>query len=113
MVETQQLVFVIILIFTTVQTGLNGRAVAYTGDPVEFTGSERGVSSEAFHGAPDAAACFHNTATGGHFYSSNSEVNAGGVGVIEIDASGEVVGYFRTLSGTSRNCGGGKTPWYV
>ena len=98
----------------TLQVGLNGRAIAYSGDAVSFTGAQSGTSAEKFHRLPDAAACFSNPITGGHFYSSNSETKrekGGGVGVIEFNASGEVIGYFRTLTGTSRNCGGGKTPW--
>lgn len=93
------------------QVGLNGREIAYSGFPVEYSGALRGRSKKNFHFAPDAAACFANPVTGGHFYSSNSEVDGGGVGVIEMDSSGEVIGYFRSLWGTNRNCGGGKTPW--
>ena len=95
------------------QVGLSGRAIAYAGEHVSLTGPRGGASSETFHRLPDAAACFANPSSGGHFYSSNSEREgkAGGVGVIEFDASGEVIGYFRTLTGTSMNCGGGKTPW--
>jgi len=47
-------------------------------------------------------------------YVSNSETYAssgGGVGAIEFDSVGKVVAYYRILSGTNRNCGGGKSPW--
>lgn len=94
-------------------TGMTGRAIAYTGDKVEFTDGSNGRSVDNFHGAPDAAGCFPS-ANGGFYYASNSERSSssgGGVAVIEFDSKGEVIDYFRTLSGTTRNCGGGKTPW--
>ena len=37
----------------------------------------------------------------------------GGVGAIVFNANGEVVDYAKLLRNTSRNCSGGKTPWYV
>ncbi len=44
---------------------------------------------------------------------SNSEVGsgAGGAGAISFDATGNTNGGYRILSGTSRNCAGGPTPW--
>jgi secreted PhoX family phosphatase len=49
-------------------------------------------------------------ATGGWAYVSNSESSTqGGVGALYFDAAGQVTGYQRLLSGTQRNCGGGKT----
>lgn len=91
-------------------TGMDGRAIAYAGDRVAFTNGSGGQSSSNFHGRPDGAMIFPS-ATGGFYYSSNSENSFGGVGVIEFDANGEVIDYYQTLSGTSRNCGGGPTPW--
>jgi secreted PhoX family phosphatase len=95
-------------------TGLSGRAIAYSGYPVEFTGPVEGQSTINFHWNPDGAMIFPNVATGGFYYASNSEIHSrtgGGVGVLEFDANGEVIDYYRTLTGTSRNCGGGPTPW--
>ncbi len=37
--------------------------------------------------------------------------NAGGVGAIRFDASGEVIDAYRILDNTSINCAGGATPW--
>jgi len=89
-----------------------GRAIAYSFQKVPYTDGSNGQSSQTFHDDPDAAGCFPS-ASGGFYYSSNAEVGSrgGGVGVIEFDGNGEVIGYKRTLSGTSDNCGGGKTPW--
>ena len=44
---------------------------------------------------------------------SNSEVEGGGggVGAITFDKNGKVIGYRRLLTGTERNCNGGKTDW--
>jgi secreted PhoX family phosphatase len=53
---------------------------------------------------------FEDTATGGWIYVSNSESSSnGGVGAITFDSEGNVIGYQRILSGTRRNCGGGKS----
>lgn len=97
----------------TMSTGMDGRAIAYSGQRVRYTnGSGTGQSSLRFHSRPDGAGVFAST-NGGFYYVSNSEVDAnagGGVYVLEFDANGEVINYFRTLS-SSYNCGGGKTPW--
>ena len=44
-------------------------------------------------------------------YVSNAEVGGGrgGVGSITFNADGEVIDYEMIVTGTSRNCGGGKT----
>ena len=45
-------------------------------------------------------------------YVSNSESGTdGGVGAIYFDCQGRVTEYKRLLTGTRRNCGGGKTFW--
>ena len=50
---------------------------------------------------------------GGWVYASNSELGtgAGGVGAVRFAADGTVNGAYRVLSGTNRNCAGGRTPW--
>ena len=48
------------------------------------------------------------------YYVSNSEVSrkrGGGVYTLEIDANGNIVDYFVVMTNTSKNCGGGRTPW--
>jgi hypothetical protein len=57
-------------------------------------------------------AVFEDKDTGGWIYVSNSESSSdGGVGAITFDSQGRIIGYKRILTGTQRNCGGGKT-WY-
>lgn len=88
-----------------VPEGFIGRVVATSGELVPGTG-------HVWHGAPDGGACF-GTGDGGWIVVSNSEIGdgQGGVGAIEFDADGSVVAARTILSGTSRNCAGGPTPW--
>ncbi len=85
--------------------GFTSRVVARTGTAVAN-------STYVWHGSPDGGACFA-TAGGGWVYVSNSEIGSsgGGVGAIQFAATGAVSGGYRILSGTSRNCAGGPTPW--
>jgi hypothetical protein len=91
-------------------TGLKSKLIATKSTAVQFP--KGGQSSESFHSAPDAGACFAHPTSGGWVYVSNSEAGSGsgGVGAIEFDADGDAVSYNRPVRGTSRNCGGGKTP---
>ncbi len=86
-------------------SGFSSRIVATSGSLVPG-------SSYLWHGAPDGGACFP-TGSGGWVYVSNSEVGsaAGGAGAIRFDATGNITGAYRILSGTTRNCAGGPTPW--
>ena len=85
--------------------GFTSRVVATSGSTVPGT-------TYSWHGAPDGGACFP-VAGGGWTYVSNSELSSGtgGVGVLRFSAAGAVVGAYRILSGTTRNCAGGATPW--
>ena len=85
--------------------GFTSRVVATTGSAVPGT-------SYVWPAAPDGGACFPVT-DGGWVYVSNSEVDAGGGGasMVRFDGAGTVVEARRILSGTSRNCAGGPTPW--
>jgi Bacterial protein of unknown function (DUF839) len=90
--------------------GLTSRLIAVTGQPVKFANGKQ--SNVPFHSLPDGAAVFVDPKTKNYKYVSNSEdENDGGVGSITFDRKGNVIGYDRLLSGTKRNCGGGKTFW--
>ncbi|MCI0340788.1 MAG: PhoX family protein [Planctomycetales bacterium] len=86
--------------------GFTSRIVAQSGSAPVTT------STYLWHAAPDGGAVF-GTSGGGWIYVSNSEVatGGGGVGALQFDASGTVVGATSILSGTDRNCAGGRTPW--
>ena len=95
-------------------TGLQSRIIARTGEALPFKDGSK--SPIPFHDQPDAGAVFVDyspTNKGGYAYVSNAEVGTkgGGVGSIIFDASGEPIDYKMILTGTTRNCGGGKTYW--
>ena len=97
--------------------GLDVRIIATAGEPVQFTNRDAS-SEEVFHGRPDFGGVFpvpewHKKLQGGWLYTSNSEIgdDKGGAGSIYFDRHGNVVRYKMVLTGTSKNCGGGKTPW--
>jgi hypothetical protein len=66
------------------------------------------VAGYTWHGHPDGGACFE--AGDQWVYVSNSEADAGqgGVSALRFDRAGATVGAYRILSGTSRNCAGGR-----
>ena len=62
------------------------------------------------HQKADGAGVVPHPTDGGWYYVSNSETKSyfgGGVGTLRFNANGEVIGYERTLFGTTDNCGGG------
>jgi hypothetical protein len=115
----------------TLSKGLNGKRLTTGDKPVALANG--GVSSQLFHTHADGACTIPKSNGDGWYYVSNSEVRDGpvvssfacgrrrqsnsegigngGVGAIEFNAAGEVVGYERLLSKTSANCGGGLTYW--
>ena len=91
--------------------GLDVRKIATKRQRVQF--ATGGQSLINFHTAPDGAAVFSkNDGSGNYYYVSNSESSrSGGVGSIEFDSNGHILGYQRVLSDTNRNCGGGRSPY--
>ena len=86
--------------------GFQARIVARSGEsPLAGTGY-------VWHSAPDGGATFPSQ-DGGWVYVSNCEMpnQGGGVGALRFDASGQVIGAYPILDGTSVNCAGGPTPW--
>ena len=64
-----------------------------------------------WHRYPDGGATFPLPG-GGWTYVSNCEVaDVGGAGALRFAPDGTVVDTYRVLTGTSRNCAGGPTPW--
>jgi uncharacterized protein len=94
--------------------GLSARIIAQSGVAVRFTSPDATTttSTKRFHTIPNGAGIF-GLSDGGYVYTSNSEVDKGGGGVygVEFDSQGRVRNYKTLLSGTSRNCNGGGTPW--
>ncbi len=84
--------------------GFRARIVARGGSLVSGTGHR-------WHRAADGGATFR--VPGGYVYVSNSELDrrAGGVGALLFDHRGRLQDAYSILSGTSRNCAGGPTPW--
>jgi secreted PhoX family phosphatase len=86
--------------------GFSSRIVARSGKQVVKN------SPYVWHAAPDGGATFA-TRDGGWIYASNSELDnkKGGVGALRFDAKGKVVDAYQILKNTTRNCGGGASPW--
>lgn len=86
--------------------GFRSRIIARSREPV--------VAGNLFrwHRAPDGGATFA-APDGGWVYVSNSEMDQrnGGVGALRFNAAGDLVDAYPILTGTSRNCAGGATPW--
>ncbi len=79
---------------------------------VATAGTKAASSDYVWHASPDGGECFA-TEDGGWVYVCNSELDAGkgGVGALRFNAQGEVVDSYSILSGTTRNCAGGKSLW--
>ncbi len=86
--------------------GFRSRVVARSGQPV-------GPSGYVWHIFPDGGATFR-TRGGGWIYVSNSETFGpadGGVGALRFDRDGRLLDAYPILTGSTRNCAGGPTPW--
>ena len=86
-------------------TGFSSRIIAKSSSPVLED------SNFNWHAAPDGGSCF--SYADGWIYVSNSEMNAngGGASAIKFDAQGTIVDAYPILTGTTRNCAGGATPY--
>lgn len=86
-------------------TGFTSRLLARSGEMVPGTG-------HVWHTAPDGGACAPRN-RGGWLYLSNCEATGGngGVSALAFDATGKVVDAYPILTGSSRSCAGGLTPW--
>jgi secreted PhoX family phosphatase len=85
--------------------GFSSRVIATTGLPLLPA-----PGTYLWHTNPDGGATFA-TGDGGWIYVSNSESSPGGAGMVRFTATGAVADARTILSGTSRNCAGGATPW--
>jgi secreted PhoX family phosphatase len=99
-----------------ISTGLSVRMIAKANQLVRLTARGRAgdYSNLTFHSMPDGADVFPTgDDDGGYVYVSNSEMKEklGGVYGLYFDVEGNVADYKILLSGTTRNCGGGRTPW--
>jgi len=85
--------------------GFTARVVATSGELVAG-------STHRWHPNPDGGATFAQP-DGGWIYVSNDESGdgRGGVSMIRFDAQATIVDAAPILTGTSRNCAGGPTPW--
>lgn len=84
-------------------SGFSSRLLAVSGTPVAATGY-------VWPPNPDGGTCFP-VPGGGWVYVVNSETSSGGGGAssLKFDANGQIVGAYSILSGTNRNCAGGRT----
>jgi secreted PhoX family phosphatase len=93
-----------------ISVGLTAKRIAQTGSRVNY--ADGGQSSISYHGMMDAAG-IAPLPGGGYVYMSNSEKSSGTGGVygLYFNKDGEITNYKALLTGTSRNCGGGISPW--
>jgi len=86
-------------------SGLSVKQIAQTGQ------SPLPGGTQSFHAMMDGAGIV-KLPDGGYVYVSNSEITGtGGVYGLYFNADGEITDYKTLLANTSRNCGGGLTPW--
>ena len=93
-----------------ISVGLTVKRIAQTGSRVTYVD---GVQSNiSYHAMMDGAG-MALLPDGGYAYISNSEVgnNGGGVYGLYFNKDGKITNYKALLTGTSRNCAGGISPW--
>jgi len=93
-----------------ISVGLTATQIAQSGSSVSYTNG--GQSSRSYHGNMDGAG-IAQLPGGGYAYLSNAEKSSGNGGVygLYFNKDGEIIDYKALLTGTSRNCGGGMSPW--
>ena len=91
--------------------GMSARVIAQANQQVRLANGS--MSTIPFHSMPDGAAIIPMDDDGGYVYISNSEMKEkrGGVYGLYFNKHGDIVDYKQLLSGTTRNCSGGKTTW--
>eukprot|EP00980_Cylindrotheca_fusiformis_P006182 scaffold1323_cov113-Cylindrotheca_fusiformis.AAC.9 len=95
--------------------GLDAKIIAFADEKITF-GRDGKQSKDRFHKLPDSGATFEDDREdnrGGWIYVSNSNLpdKKGGVGALTFDREGNIIDYEIILKKTSKNCGGGETPW--
>jgi hypothetical protein len=95
-----------------ISVGLTAKRIAQTGSRVDYANGGR--SNILYHPMMDGAGIVP-LPDGGYVYMSNSEVpnRRGGVYGLYFNKDGEITNYKALLRGTSRNCGGGISPWHT
>eukprot|EP00984_Skeletonema_dohrnii_P009091 scaffold3431_cov157-Skeletonema_dohrnii-CCMP3373.AAC.2 len=93
-----------------ISVGLTATQIAQSGSSVSYANG--GQSSRSYHGMMDGAG-IAQLPDGGYAYLSNAEKSSGNGGVygLYFNKDGEIIDYKALLTGTSRNCGGGMSPW--
>lgn len=91
--------------------GMSARVIAQANQPIRLANGS--MSTIPFHSMPDGAAIIPMDDDGGYVYISNSEMKEkkGGVYGLYFNKHGDIIDYKQLLSGTTRNCSGGKTTW--
>ena len=93
----------------TVSKGMACRKLTTLDQQIEL--DDGTLSSQTMHSRADGAGVIPHPTDGGWYYVSNSEGTSGGVGSLRFNSTGHLIGYDRTLTTTSKNCGGGLTFW--
>ena len=89
--------------------GMNARVIAKANQPLKLKDGNN--LKLTFHSLIDVADVFPTN--DGYVHVSNSKMASshGGVYGLYFDHDGNILNYTQLLSGTSRNCRGGRTPW--
>jgi len=94
--------------------GISASLIAQSGERIELHNGT--FTQSLFLSQPNGGAVFSSDVGWSYLINSHSYLTgdawwSGGVGALDFNANGNLIGYRRILSGTSLNNGGGKTPW--